>query len=125
MDSIEKAIVDVEKQIVSLFNKGDIKSILEFFGDEFIGFSSTTNVRLTNLSQLEKTFLHYLDLGKIKYSIKNVKVHIYGETALTTFFWNVEIKKGKKKKVVEGRASHVFIFTDSWKIVHEHYSKSK
>ena len=61
---------------------------------------------------------------EVKYSIKNVKAHIYGETALTTFYWNVEIKKGKKRIAVNGRASHVYIMIDDWKIVHEHYSKT-
>ena len=125
MDDIEKSFIAVEKQIATLFNKKDLNGILKFFRDDFIGFSSTRTTMLNGLPQLKKTYLYYLAQGdKVTYSIKNVKAHLYGETALTTFLWNVEIQKGKKKINVEGRASHVFILTDKWYIVHEHYSKT-
>jgi ketosteroid isomerase-like protein len=123
MDFFEKSLVAIEKKIVELFNKKDITSILKFFSDDFEGFSSTQAKRLTSMAQLKKTFLYYLQQGKVHYSIDNIKTHIYGESALTTFYWKVEITKGKKTIRVEGRASHVFNYTDNWKIVHEHYSK--
>jgi ketosteroid isomerase-like protein len=126
MDSIEKQLVDIEKAIVKLFNKKDIASILKFFSPEFSGFSSTRHERLTSLKQLKKTFLHYLEEGDpVKYSINGVKATIFGEGALTTFYWKVEIHKKKKVKTIEGRGSHMFIMMDSgWTIVHEHYSKA-
>jgi ketosteroid isomerase-like protein len=124
MDFFEKTLVAIEKKIAELFNKKEINSILKFFSDDFEGFSSTQQKRLTSLSQLKKTFLYYLQQGEVHYSIENIKTHIYGETALATFYWKVEIKKGKRKINVQGRASHVFNYTDTWKIVHEHYSKT-
>jgi len=126
MDSIEKSLVDIEKSMVKLFNKKEIDKILTYFSDNFVGFSSTQHNRLTKLSQLKRTFLYYLSEGdKVKFSINNIKVKIYGELALTTFYWEVEIQKKKKTKVVDGRASHVFLLIDTeWKIVHEHFSKA-
>jgi ketosteroid isomerase-like protein len=123
MDFFEKSLVAIEKKIAELFNKKDVNSILKFFGDDFEGFSSTESKRITSLAQLKNTFLHYLKQGEVHYSIENLNTHIYGETALTTFYWKVEIKKGKKKINVQGRASHIFIYLNTWKIVHEHYSK--
>jgi ketosteroid isomerase-like protein len=126
MDSIEKSLIDIEKSMVKLFNKKDIDGILAFFSDNFVGFSSTKHERLTKLSQLKKTFLFYLDEGdKVTYRIKNAKAKIYGELALTTFYWEVEIQKKKKTKHIDGRASHIFLLVDQeWKIVHEHFSKA-
>ena len=126
MDDIQKELVNIEKSIVKLFNEKKIKEILEFFNRDFIGFSSTTHDRVTSLSRLKKTFLHYLDEGdEVKYNIQNLKVKIYGESALTTFYWTVDIKKKKKLKKIDGRGSHIFLVGDKgWRIVHEHYSKA-
>ena len=126
MDTIERELVQIEKSIVKAFNAGNLKDILQHFDKNFVGFSSTKHERLTSLSQLKKTFQHYLAEGeKVTYSIRNVKVNIYGEGALTTFYWQVDIEKKKKVKSIDGRGSHVFLMKDDgWKIVHEHYSKA-
>ena len=127
MDEIQKEIVSIEKSIVKLFNEKNIKEIMKFFSKEFVGFSSTKHERVPNLTQLKKTFLHYLDEGdQVIYAIKNLKVKIYGEAALTTFYWTVELKKGKRKpKLINGRGSHVYLMVETgWIIVHEHHSKA-
>jgi ketosteroid isomerase-like protein len=127
MDDIQKVIVAIEKSIVRLFNEQKIKEILKYFKSGFVGFSSTKHERVTSLSQLKNTFLHYLEEGdEVIYSIQNLKVKIYGEAALTTFYWTVDLKKKKKKtKTIDGRGSHVFLIGESgWRIVHEHYSKA-
>ena len=127
MDEIQKEIVNIEKSIVKLFNEKKIKEIPNHFSKNFVGFSSTKHERLTNLTQLKKTFHHYLEeADSLVYNISNLKVKIYGEAALSTFYWTVELKKGKRKpKLINGRGSHVFLMLDEgWSIVHEHYSKA-
>ena len=127
MDDIQKEIVNIEKSIVKSFNERNIKQILAYFSKDFVGFSSTKHERVPNLTQLKKTFLHYLDEGdEVIYAIQNLKVKIYGEAALSTFYWTVQLKRGKRKpKLINGRGSHVFLMLDEgWSIVHEHYSKA-
>ena len=127
MDEIQKEIVNIEKSIVKSFNERNIKDTMKFFSKDFVGFSSTKHDRVPNLTQLKKTFLHYLEEGdEVIYAIQNLKVKIYGEAALSTFYWTVELKKGKRKpKLINGRGSHVFLMLDEgWSIVHEHYSKA-
>ncbi len=124
MDSIQKEFADREKVMVKLFNAKKVDEILKYFDSNFVGFSSTKHERVTSKSALKKTFLHYLDEGDpVKYSIKNIKVNIYGEGVLTTFYWQVDIHKKKKVKSLNGRASHVYIQeAEDYKIVHEHFS---
>ena len=126
MDEIQKEMVMIEKSIVKLFNEKKIKEILEYFDRDFVGFSSTTHDRVTSLTRLRKTFSHYLDEGdQVTYNINNLRVKIYGESALTTFYWTVDIKKKKKIKKIDGRGSHIFLVGErGWRIVHEHFSKA-
>ena len=126
MDAVQKDIAHIERSIVKLFNEKKIDKILQHFSKNFIGFSSTQHERITSRTKLKKTFLHYLDEGdEVKYSIKNLNVKIYGEGALSSFYWTVEITKRKKTKTIHGRGSHVFLITENgWHIVHEHYSKA-
>ena len=126
MDTFEKEVVHIEKSIVKYFNQKNVSGILDFFMKGFTGFSSTRHDRLTNVGQLKKTFLYYLREGeKVTYSINGLKVHIYGEFALATFYWKVSIRNKRKVKNVNGRGSHLFLMQDdTWKIVHEHYSKA-
>lgn len=126
MDSIEKIFVTAEKSMVKLFNEKNVDAILEYFSDNFVGFSSTKHERLTKLSQLKKTFRHYLSEGDpVKFSIRNIKVNIYGESALTSFYWQVDIHKNKKVTSLNGRGSHIYVqIANKWKIVHEHFSKA-
>jgi ketosteroid isomerase-like protein len=126
LDSVQKEVAQIERTIVKLFNAGDVRGILHYFSKNFVGFSSTQHERLTSLSQLKKTFLHYLEEGEeVTYAIKNLKIIIYGEGALSSFYWTVDIRKKKKSKSIHGRGSHVFLMTDQgWRIVHEHYSKA-
>ncbi len=126
MDSIEKVFVEIEKSMVKLFNAKKIDPILDYYSDNFVGFSSTKHERLTKLSQLKKTFLHYLTEGDpVKFSIKNIKVNVYGESVLTSFYWRVDIHNKGKIISLNGRGSHIFVqLVEDWKIVHEHFSKA-
>ena len=126
MDAIQQGIVNLEKTMVKLFNQGNIDPILDFFDDSFVGFSSTKHQRINKRSQLKKTFQYYLKEGEsLKQSISNIKVNIYGEAALATFYWKVEIKNKGKVKNINGRGSHIFLLKGNvWKIVHEHFSKA-
>ena len=126
MDEIQNEIQVIEKSIVKLFNERKINEILNYFKTDFVGFSSTKHERVTSLAQLKKTFLHYLHEGEeVTYKIRNLKVKIYGEAALATFYWKVDIKKNKKIKTINGRGSHIFLISSKgWRNVHEHYSRA-
>jgi ketosteroid isomerase-like protein len=126
MDIFEKTIVNIEKSIVTYFNEKNIGAILGLFVKDFTGFSSTRYERLNGLTQLKNTYIFYLKAGdKVTYSINGLKVRILGESAFATFYWKVDIRKKKKRSSITGRGSHVYLMQDdSWKIVHEHYSKA-
>ncbi len=126
MKEIEKIIISKEEQMVNAFNKGDIKSVLEFFDTDVIAFSSTMLERIGGLDEFKKTFEFYnKNTHDIEYFIFSPIVQVFGDCALASFYWVVALIEGSSRKEMNGRGSHLFVKKgDDWKIVHEHFSRA-
>jgi ketosteroid isomerase-like protein len=123
MTASERDILRLERSQVSDFNRHNIKALLTQYTDKLVGFSSTRHERIGGRAALAKTFQHYLQVSpKVRYSISEVKVQPLGDTAVASFYWNVQLAPGHH---VSGRGTHVLIKErGKWKIAHEHFSKS-
>jgi ketosteroid isomerase-like protein len=119
-------ILEVEKAMVREFNAGDMESVLSHFHPRVIGFSSTQQERVSGLGGMKKTFNYYHQASThMKYRIAEPKVQLFGDTAIVTFHWTVELGKGRPRHVIKGRGSHVLAHQDGkWLIVHEHFSRA-
>lgn len=61
-----------------------------------------------------------------KLNVRDVSVHVYGDTAVAEFDWHFEAKlrKGGSKLETNGRETQVYHRTapNEWRLVHVHYS---
>ena len=75
---------------------------------------------------MQRTFRYYLDSSnRVRYTIEQPEVHVFGPTAVATFYWTVELGTGRPRHTIMGRGSHVFVEKDGkWVIVHEHFSRA-
>jgi ketosteroid isomerase-like protein len=126
MASALQEILEVEKAMVREFNAGDLQGVLSHFHPRVIGFSSTQQERVSGLGAMKKTFDYYRHASShIKYRIAEPKVQLLGDTAIATFYWTVELGKGRPRHLIKGRGSHVLAHQDGeWLIVHEHFSRA-
>jgi ketosteroid isomerase-like protein len=126
MASATQEILEVEKAMMSEFNAGDMTGVLSHFHPRVIGFSSTQQERVSGLGGVKKTFNYYRQASThMKYQIAEPKVQLFGDTAIATFHWTVELGKGRPRHVIKGRGSHVLTHQDGkWLIVHEHFSRA-
>jgi ketosteroid isomerase-like protein len=124
--SATQQILEVEKAMVREFNAGDIESVLAHFHPHVIGFSSTQQERVSGLGGMKKTFNYYHQASThMKYRIAEPKVQLFGDTAIATFHWTVELGTGRPRHLIKGRGSHVLTHQDGkWLIVHEHFSRA-
>jgi len=108
------------------FNAGNMESVLSHFHPRVIGFSSTQQERVSGLGGMKKTFNYYRQASThMKYQIVQPKVQLFGDTAIATFHWTVELGKGRPRHLIKGRGSHVLTHQDGkWLIVHEHFSRA-
>ncbi len=126
MASALQEILQVEKAMVRGFNAGDMESVLSHFHPRVSGFSSTQQERVSGLGAMKKTFNYYRQASShMKYQIAEPKVQLFGDTAIATFYWTVELGKGRPRHLIKGRGSHVLTNQNGkWLIVHEHFSRA-
>ncbi|HXY50524.1 MAG TPA: nuclear transport factor 2 family protein [Terriglobales bacterium] len=123
MTPAERAILALERTQVSDFNRHKIAALVAQYSPSFVGFSSTRHPRISGRNALARTFRHYLKVSpRVRYGITQPKVQVLGDAAVASFYWKVRLAPGHS---IEGRGSHVFAkHGGSWKIVHEHFSRS-
>ncbi len=126
MASAIQAILAIEKEMVRDFNAGKVERLLAHFHPRVVGFSSTRQERIAGRSAVRKTFSYYRQASsRTKFRISKPRVQAFGEVAVATFYWSVDLGRGRLRHVIQGRGTHVFIHQGrEWKIVHEHFSRA-
>ncbi|HVH72375.1 MAG TPA: nuclear transport factor 2 family protein [Candidatus Dormibacteraeota bacterium] len=122
-NSARRQILQLERAQARAINRGDLRGALQMFHPGFVGFSSTQHKRIRGLGALRKTFHYYLRRApKLIYRIEQPHVSVNGGTAVATFYWTVQLGRGRK---IHGRGTHVFTKqTKNWRAVHEHFSRA-
>lgn len=126
MPSAVQTILSIEKEMVRDFNAGKIERLLAHFHPRVVGFSSTQQERIAGRAAMRRTFNYYHQASsRMKYHIAQPQVHVFGDTAVATFYWSVELGAGRPRHVIRGRGSHVLArHGGKWLIVHEHFSRA-
>ncbi len=121
---IRQQILQLEREQAHAFNRGDVKRALEMFDRDFVGFSSTRHERIRGLGALARTFHYYLKRApRLVYRIEQPHVRAAGSTAVATFYWTVELGRGRP---IRGRGTHVFARAGrNWRVIHEHFSRAR
>lgn len=123
MTATQRQILRLERQQGKDFNRRNLPGCLAPFAPGFVGFSSTRHKRIAGRAALRKTFLYYMRQSpRLRYRLAQLRVQVFGDAAVTTFYWTVELEPGWQ---VRGRGSHVFVKRGrQWRIVHEHFSRA-
>lgn len=123
MASAVEDILTLERAMVREFNAGEMEPLLAHFHPRVVGFSSTQQKRIVGQAAMRRTFNYYRQASShMKYRIVEPQVQVFGETAVATFYWTVELGP---RHVIKGRGSHVLErHQGKWLIVHEHFSRA-
>jgi len=81
--------------------------------------SERQDVKSTNETETE----HVLSISDASFDLEDIKVDVFGEMAVTTFYNNYSFTKNNIRVQGKGRVTLVFLNTEEgWKIIHEHSS---
>jgi ketosteroid isomerase-like protein len=74
---------------------------------------------VASTNESEATYVN--SVSNMSYEAKDLKIDVFGDVAVVTYYPNVSFVKDGREKKVSGRQTLVFLRTASgWKIVHEH-----
>jgi len=121
----EEELRTVIKKIWADAVAGDLESLsaIHFDSPKFSKFgpriAKRQDVKSTNETETE----HVLSISDASFELDDIKVDIFGDVAVTTFYNNYSFTKNNIRTEGKGRVTLVFLKTENgWKIVHEHSS---
>lgn len=114
---------DVVSSIQNDIMTGNIDGLksIHLESEKFSKFGPRTfdrqDLKSTNIS--ETSF--FSSISNTKYDIQELKIDVFGEIGIVTYYPHVSFVKDGEEKNVDGRQSLVFLKTkNGWKIIHEH-----
>lgn len=94
--------------------------------DKFTKFGPRSFDRqdVASTNQSESTF--FSSVSDMNYEIKELKIDVFGEIGVVTYYPHVSFVKDGEEQEASGRQTLVFLKTvNGWKIVHEHGTTRK
>ena len=89
--------------------------------DKFTKFGPRNFYRQDVKSTNESEALFFSSVSNVNYEIKELKIDVFGNLGIVTYYPHVSFAKDGKQNMLTGRQTFVFLKTDNgWKIVHEH-----
>ena len=89
--------------------------------DKFTKFGPRNFDRQDVASTNESEATFFGSVQNLDYQIKDLKIDVFGDVGIATYYSRVTFTKDGEAKTVTGRQTLVFLKTaDGWKLVHEH-----
>jgi len=123
--NVDKELREVIKKIWTDAVAGDLDALraTHYDNPKFYKFGPRVSKRQDVKSTNETETQHVLSMSDASFELEDIKVDIFGDMAVTTFYNNYSFIKNKVRVQGKGRVTLVFINTEEgWKIVHEHSS---
>lgn len=122
---VEKELHGVVMKIWEDAVNGDISALRDIHHNspKFTKFGPRIGVRQDVESTNKTETEHFLSITDVNLSVEELKVDIFGDVAVTTFYNNYSFIKNNIGVKGKGRVTLVFMNTEEgWKIIHEHSS---
>ena len=125
---IEENIIQIERNALDRWGKGDVYGYLDIYADEITYFDTATEKRLDGLSILKQRFEPIQ--GEIKihhYDMIDPEVQVRGSTAVLTYNL-IDYVAREDGTLREIRWNSTAVYTrigNEWKIIHSHWAHTR
>lgn len=125
-NSFVEAQAEIRAVVQSIYTDAETANIeglqsIHLVHDKFTKFGPRSFYRQDVASTNELEAAHFGSIENFKADVKDLKVDVFGEIAIATYYPHTSFEvKGEKKGGIS-RQTFVFLKTqDGWKLVHEH-----
>ena len=121
----EKELRTIIEQIWVDAVAGDLKALRDIHLNDprFSKFGPRISTRQDVTSTNESETEHFSMISDASFNLEDIKVDVFEDIAVTTFYNNYSFTKNNIRVQGKGRVTLVFLNTEEgWKIVHEHSS---
>ena len=119
----QKELREVMESIVKVCETADLEGLktIHLASDKFTKFGPRSferqDVNSTNASEIA----HFGSISNFKEEVKDLKIDVFGDVGIVTYYPNVTFEKDGIEESGSGRKTLVFLKTnEGWKIIHEH-----
>ena len=121
----EKELRTIIEQIWVDAVSGDLDALrnIHFNDPRFSKFGPRVSIRQDVKSTNESEAEHFSSISDASFDLEDIKVDVFRDIAVTTFYNNYSFTKNNIRVQGKGRVTLVFLNTEEgWKIIHEHSS---
>jgi len=121
----EEELLTIIEQIWVDAVSGDLQALRDIHLNDprFSKFGPRIPTRQDVTSTNESETEHFSMISNASFDIEDIKVDVFGDVAVTTFYNNYSFIKNNSRVQGKGRVTLVFLNTEEgWKIIHEHSS---
>ena len=116
---IREAVMSIKRDIEARNIEGLRATHLE--SEKFTKFGPRSFERQDVAGTNESEAAFFSSISNAKYEAKDLKIDVFGDVGIATYYPEVSFVRDGREVVVSGRQTLVFLKTDSgWKLVHEH-----
>lgn len=118
-EELSKAVKSIAKDAMS----GNIEGLHAIHLDsaKFTKFGPRSFDRQDVASTKESEAAFFGSVSNMNYEIKELKIDVFGDLGIVTYYPHVSYMKDGEEKKASGRQTLIFLKTkNGWKIVHEH-----
>jgi hypothetical protein len=121
---LREVVKSIAKDIMTANIEGLQAAHLE--SDKFTKFGPRSFDRQDVASTNESEAAFFGSVSNMSYEVKELKIDVFGDIGIVTYYPHVSFVENGKEKNVIGRQTFVFLRTaNGWKIVHEHGTTKK
>ena len=120
----------VKRRLAEIFHAAETKDMTRLdsyhaYGPQFTKFASSGH-RMDAAASREGEHVGLRAAVGLKLQADDLKIDVFGNTAVATFFAAMSFQSGAEKVTKRERCTLVFVKSDrAWKIVHEHFSPAQ
>jgi ketosteroid isomerase-like protein len=120
----EREVWETLRNLNDAWTEADGRNLGDYFHKDMVAITPTDRYRREGRDECIAGWLGFLSVARVHYLEElDPEIHVYGNTAVVTYYFDMEFETGGQTVKMGGRDMFVFVKEDGkWWAVADHYS---